>query len=170
MNTGIQNSTDTYQDFIVRYYGNVRYLPFYMDITNVHYEDFITGITLTRDLPVIELEPEPEYTPVFPKEIEEITIFKQKEQTLLDTTLQYYGDPSKVIQNLIESNIKDYSLYRDTQLYKKSDQLRNKNSEYYKKNGIGISTMTRMIEILPPGEVLDIYGDFSDDFSNDFKI
>lgn len=170
MNTGTQQPTDTYLDFINRYYGSARFLPYYMELTGVYYEDFLTGITMTRDLPEIILEEEPIYNTPFQNETEYITVFKSDRQTLLDTTLQFYSDPSKVIDNLVESNITDYSLYRDTQLYKKISIEKNKNSEYYKQNSIVVETGTRMIEMIPSGEVLDIYGDYADDFSNDFTI
>lgn len=170
MNTGLQQPTDTYLDFINRYYGSVRYLPYYITLTGVEYNDFITGLTLTRDLPEIIIEEEPIYEPLFENEFEKITIQKIDRQTLLDTTLQYYGNIEKVITNLKDSNNTDYSLYRDNILYKKVDTERNKNSEYYKKNKLNVVTGTRMIEILPQGEVLSTFGDFADDFNNDFTI
>lgn len=170
MKTGIQQPTDTYLDFIIRYYGDSIYLPYYMNITGINYNDFTTGITMTRDLPEIIIEEQPIFNNIFVNENEYITVYKSEKQTLLDTTLQYYSDPSKVIDNLLESNIKDYSLYRDTKMYKKIDINKNKNTEFYKQNSIIVETGTKMIEILPDGEILDIYGDFADDFNNDFKI
>lgn len=170
MNTGLQQPTDTYLDFINRYYGSIRYLPYYITLTGVEYNDFITGITMTRDLPEIILEDEPFYNTIFENDFEKITVNKLDRQTLLDTTLQYYGDISKVITNLKESNLTDYSLYRDNILYKKIDTNKNKNSEFYKKTNTIVTTGTRMIDILPQGEVLSTFGDFADDFNIDFTI
>lgn len=168
--TSLQYPTDTYLDFINRNYGSVRYLPQYMDITGVYYNDFITGVTMLRDIPEIILEDEPNYSITFPKETEYILNIKNKKQTLYDIALQNYGDIEKSLVNLQDSRLTNVSLYRDHLEYKKVDILKNDLSEYYKRNKIKVSTGGNLIEILPQGEVFDIYGDYEDDYSNDFTI
>jgi len=169
MNTGQQQPTDTYLDFIIRYYGDPKYLPYYINLTGVDYNEFVTGITMTRDLPEIILEEEPIFNNIFEEEIEYIDVYKNERQTLLDTTLQYYSDPSRVIDNLIDSKLTDYYSYRDILLYKKIDINKNKNSEYYKQNSIKVETGGKMIELMVDGEY-DTHGDFADDYNNDFTI
>lgn len=171
MRTGLKLPTYSLADFILTYYGDVKYIPYYLESTGTNYDDFITGTTeelYLPDLSVVTTSIDDDV--IFEDETERIPVRKNYRQTLYDVTLEKYGDISKVMDNLNDANVNNISLYRDNMSYDKTDILKNKLTEEYKRLGVEIATGTRMIEILPQGEVFDTLGDFTDDFNIDFDI
>lgn len=154
-------------DYVVSNYDDVKYLIQYMKATNI--DEYSTGITeviapILTEPTVLEYEKlNLTYKPT--------TILKNKglDQNLFDVVLQNYGDITKIVQHLNDTNITDIKLYRDYIEYKQ-DNIENNYTGFLAREIKGVATNDEIMKMIPSGTTIDNYGDYSIDYSSDFNI
>lgn len=154
-------------DYVVSNYTDVKYLIEYMKATNI--DTYTTGITevITPNLPEPTTIPYEKLNVIY-KPTTKIK-YKRPDQTMFDTVLQNYGDITKIIQHIEDTNTTDYQLYRE-QIEYKQENIENNLTGYLTREHKGIATTGDIMTIIPSGTTIDNYGDYSQDYSSDFKL
>lgn len=157
--------------FVINNYGDVSFLVEYMNNTSLTgYTDFYSGRTQEQPLPELTTPITKKY---IPEEVSDVPLkrldYKSINQNLFNVVLQNYGDITKIIQHLNDTNTTDYKLYRDNFEYKQ-DNISNNYTNYLLKQDKMIATNDDIMKIIPSGTTIDNYGDYSNDFSSDFKL
>lgn len=158
----------TLMDFVTTNYGDVKYLIDYMNATGI--DEYTTGITEDIHIPVLDEPVTQEYEKQDTTYIPTTKLnYKRIDMTMFDTVLQNYGDITKIMEHINDTDTKDYQLYRE-QIDYKQDNINNNLTGYLGREKKGIATDGDIMTIIPSGTTIDNKGDYSQDYSNDFKL
>lgn len=162
-----QYSDETLLDFVLRTYGDVKYVVNYLKSSQLNsYDAFETGSTITR--PLLEIEEPVVIEFIKDERLEDqpfMTSITHHDETLFDVLLNRYGDLNKFLEIMKDMGLKstsdltpgiEFVHYRyDTNF-----------GYFLSKNQTEVRTWSDITTL----DQIEVLGAFSNDFGNDFDI